>query len=292
MTGIGDIAPEISGTDLVTDKPWSLKAQADKDVMLAFTAITGSSPFDLEASALAAVWSTLNGKTVAPFTMAIIAGYKQGSPPQETVPDLKVAIQKFQITCPVVLSPQSQIAYTIPEPNKIPALFCLHWNAKAGGYKVGSIFTGIKSFDTKKITQDILAFLDACGVKLGSGDDGTVSVDGGGGGLEAQPPTVVESPTLPVFLQLFGGVTGDGGGWGLTFGGRPIPIPPWGPLQFLGPAGLDAVVGLTVAGLAGQMTDGPHRDQVWQAGIQTAKAALDQFDESSAGAVSFSLRET
>lgn len=274
----GDLAPEISGMDLVTNTPWSLKAQADAHVLLAFTAITGSSPFDQEASALGAVWNTLNGNTDSPFKMAIIAGYKgPGSPPpQETQQELKAAIQKFQITCPVVLAPQSWITYLLPN-RKAPALYCLHW--EAGAYtvpKMGGILSGIKPGGTDKITQDILDFLDGCGVhKAGIPRPDPFANLGG-------------LLTLPVILMFIGGVLSDGGGWGIPFGGgRPIPVPPWDPLRFLGSAGRDALVGLAVAGIAGQIGNPDLRNQVWQAGIRAAKSSLDHLDEGSAGPASF-----
>ncbi len=276
----GDVAPEISGTDLVTNSSWSLKAQAMADVLLAFTPLTDSVVAGVHGPALVEIWNALGGKADPPFKMAVISGYKAlgGSPPKEKPEDateVKAAIKKFQITFPVVSSPESHKKYTMPDVIG-PTFYCLHWHPEDKAYKVGTLYTGFKLADTKQTIKALLDFLYSCGVNKNA-------VDSIGGSPDPKPFMLAALGTmlLPVILQFIGGVTADGGGWGITPGGKKIPFPPWDPLHTLGPAGHDALIGLTVAALAGNISDPVFRGQVRKAGVLAVKAAVDQLEKTS-----------
>lgn len=275
---IGDVAPDFSGTDLTSNAPWSLYGQAPAHMLLAFTALTGASPFDYEAEALAAVWNTLNGKTAEPFAMAIIGGIKGpgGPAPQETAAELTAAIKKFQITCPVVLAPPEWFTYLFPT-HPAPSRYCLHW--EDGEYIVGDIKTGVGSVDVDALASEIVENLKGCGVHVG-----------------ARPnPSFVNFGSLlaiPVLMQLFGGIASDGGGTGLTFGGRPIKVGPWDPLQPLGTPGRDAAAGLAIASLASQIQNREARTQIWRAGVSLARTSIDRLEAAGPGPISGSFTIT
>ena len=251
--GIGDVAPPIVGTDVVNNKPWSLAEQANKTVLLAFSGMTWCGPCALEAPALEAVWQQLSGNTLPPFTMALISGRFEGE--EEDPQALQSAIANFGITFPVVPGASYFEAYDV---HGVPRLFCLRWNGEAGRHEVCAIHHGATG-TAEEIKQGILGFLYGCGV------------------TETHAPSVEH--WAATFLLLFGGAGSDGGGIGITPGGQPVPIPPWDPMRHLGQAGRDALTGLAVAELAGQLRDPERRDQVRRAGIRAARVSVGRLDE-------------
>ncbi len=269
----GDLAPEISGANLVTDAPWSLKGQAPAHLVLAFVGITGGSPGDMFAGVLEAAWNSFKSSQ-PPFVMAIIAGYQSsglgGVAKKETIQDLKAAIQKFKITIPVILSPDSWFTYLFMDVPG-PALYCLHWEAASTAYRVAKMKPSWQPGSAQQQLNDLLA---ACGI----GAD-IIPIGGGGGPPETRPLTPPSVIPMPVFMQFLGGPTSDGGGIGITFGGHPIPIPPWDPLRALGPSGRDAQLGLWITGLAAQIGDADSRNQLSKAGIHAIKTALAHLEQ-------------
>jgi thiol-disulfide isomerase/thioredoxin len=255
---IGDPAPQITGTDVVSNQPWSLNDQAEKMVLLAFSGITWCGPCQAEAPALQAVWQELQGHPS--FTMAIISGKFDG--PEGSQP-LQTAISNFGITFPVVPAHTSWPQYAI---NAVPTLNCLRWDAASNQYKVHGVHVGAM---TQK--QDIMDFLIECG-------------------LEDHPGLHDMGSWEAVFVMLFGGVIFGGGGWGVTPGGKPIPIDPPLPLRGLGASGREAVKGLALAEMASRIRDPEIRKRVRDAGIGTVKAAVQRLESrkwsSVSGAVS------
>src|ERR1043166_959070 len=157
---VGDVAPEISGTDVVTNAPWSLYAQAKADVLLGFTQITGpNSP--IEAPGLQAIWDKYNGKTVNPFKMAVVCG----APPDNPA-GVKAAIAKAKFTFPVLLNPNTLPTYILPDLS-LPAWYCLHWEEGAKQYRAHQLV--LASSGTVQAFEGLLTnMLNNCGVTLGS----------------------------------------------------------------------------------------------------------------------------
>lgn len=251
---IGDPAPPITGTDVVNNQPWALQDHAGKTVLLVCSGITWCGPCKKEAPSLEAVWNQLSGVTIPPFTMAIISGGQGGV--EEDPGALQNAINDFGITFPVVPGVSYWPQYKI---EGVPTLYCLHWNDQSNQHEVGAVHIGA-SGTFEEITEEILNFLYGCGV---------TKIIYQGGYLAA------------TYLMLFGGVSTDAGGWGITPGGKPIPIPPWDPLRPLSRAGSDALVGLAVAEMGGRLHDPELRNRIRQAGIQVAKASITRLDEAS-----------
>ncbi len=250
---IGEVAPPITGTDIVNNQSWSLTDHANKKVLLAFSGITWCGPCKIEAPALEAVWQKLHGNTNPPFTMAIISGSFSGNDEDPQV--LQDAIANFGITFPVVPGASYWPAYKVVG---VPTLFCLGWNGESNQHEVCAVHTGA-SGTTAEIMQNILDFLYGCGLS----------------------ETVI--PFLDnweaTFLFLFGGVSTDGGGIGITPGGKPIPVPPWDPMRSLGTAGRDALTGLAVAEMAGQLRDPDSRRRIRLDGLRTAQAAIKRLEK-------------
>jgi hypothetical protein len=268
---VGDIAPEISGTDLVKNVPWSLKGQATATVFLALAPLSGPAVDDI-ANGLVAVWNAL-GKTDLPFSMALVTGFAPVTGPlvPETKESLQAAIKKYKIPFPVVAGPDSWKTYIIPDV-KTPAWYCLHWEQASGAYRVNKLTSGVPQGGAEKLKNDLLAMLHDCGVTVGE------SVWGGGPPEPAPAPFRPLDPTLlPMILWFLGSPPTDGGGTGIRPGGKPIPVPPGDPLWILGAAGRDAIIGLYIAALGAQISDAEMSDKIKRAGISAAKAALGKL---------------
>ena len=243
---VGDPAPQLTGTDVVNNKPWSLEEHADKLVLLAFSGITWCQPCQLEAPALQAVWEQLKGNPS--FTMAIISGQFFLD---ETPSKLQTAIGTFGITFPVIPGNDSWPDYAI---EAVPTLYGLGWDAEAGHYVVRGVHVG--SLTHK---EDILSFLEDCGLLLPS----------------AAKLDIFEA----VFMQVFGGVIFGGSGWGLTPGGKFVPIPSPEPIWHLGPAGREVLLGLAIAEVSSRFGDAEVRQQLRTAGIAATKAAVLRLEQ-------------
>jgi peroxiredoxin len=248
---VGTLAPPITGTDLVNNQAWALQDHAGKVVLLAFSGITWCGPCQLEAPALENVWEQLAGPG---FTMAIISGHFGVDEPEQA---LKNAIAQYGITFPVVPGDSFWPAYQI---NGVPTLYCLHWNDSNNQHEVAAVLSGA-SGTTEEITAHLLEFLAGCGVN------------------PPPKPAPDFSRWTAVWLMLFGGVLSDGGGLGVTPGGKPVPIGPWDPLRFVGPLGRDALGCLAVAELAGQLHDPELRSRLWHAGIAGAASSLRRLEK-------------
>jgi thiol-disulfide isomerase/thioredoxin len=196
---IGDLAPLITGMDVVSNQPWALADQANKTVLLAFAGITWCGPCMKEAPALEAVWQELRGCTHPPLAMAIISGkFSEEEDPQA----LQTAIANYGITFPVVPGASYWPTYKI---EFVPTLYCLGWDEESKRHKVCAIKVGA-SGTTEEIKQSILDFLYGCGLSD-----------------IAQRP---DRYWAAVYLLLFGGV-GTGGGGGVVHrggggGGSPL----------------------------------------------------------------------
>jgi hypothetical protein len=241
---IGDPAPAISGTDVVHNQPWSLQNQAEKFVLLAFSGVTWCGPCQLEAPALQELWEMQQGN--ANFSMAIISG-KFGE--AETPQSLQTQIAQFGFTFPVVPAHTSWPDYEI---TAVPTLCCLQWDEVDARYEVAGVHVGAMTD-----AHDILDFLH---------DSGLTEL--------VQPPL---GHWEAVFIHLFGGVAQGGGGWGITPGGKPIPIP-GNPLRHLGKAGRDALMGLAIAEMSGRFGDAELKMRVRNTGVGVAKESLARLE--------------
>jgi hypothetical protein len=202
-----------------------------------------------EAQALQAVWMKLAGKTMPSLTMAIISGNFSS---EENPQALQNAIATYGITFPVV---PGNSYFPIYKVSSVPTLYCLIWDEVDSCHRVCVFHIGATG------EEGILALLSSCGLEeLGL--------------LEPY-----KGHWAATFLLLLGGVASDAGGLGITPGGKPIPIPPWDPMRFLGRAGRDALTGLAVAELAGQLRDPRLRNKVQQAGIKAALESVKRLDE-------------
>jgi thiol-disulfide isomerase/thioredoxin len=244
--------------NVLNDAAWSLQAQAGKTVLLAFSGITWCGPCQAEAPGLQAVWQDFQSNTM--FTMAIISGTFSG---EENPASLMSAISNFGITFPVVPGATYWDNYDV---GGVPTLYCLKWNAAQNRHDVGAVHVGAMNKD------GIVAFLADCGV-------------------EPKSDPLGKQVWAAVWLMLFGGVGADGGGIGITPGGKPVPIGPWDPLRYLGPAGRDTLVGLAMAEMSGRIEDRALRERARKNGIETARAAVEKLARSEATMLEGNTRE-
>ena len=76
-----------------------------------------------------------------------------------------------------------------------------------------------------------------------------------------------------VMMILFG-VTQDGGGLGLTPGGKPIPIDPWGPLSKMSADKKDVLINLAISELTKAMKDSKAAGEIELAALKSAEASM------------------
>ena len=78
-------------------------------------------------------------------------------------------------------------------------------------------------------------------------------------------------------MMLFGGVESGGPGVGITYAGKPIPIPPheW---KRLSPLKRDLLLGFAVRNLASVIEDPQRRDLLKKAGLDLVDAAIRQLE--------------
>ncbi|WP_437625675.1 TlpA family protein disulfide reductase [Sorangium sp. So ce1151] len=244
----GQPAPPITGTDVNSGLPWSLKDHVGKTVLLAFSGITWCGPCQLEAPELELVWQELQGNPT--FHMAIISGSFAGD---ENGPGLLNAIQKYGVTFPVVPGSSYWSVYDIAG---VPTLYCLSWNKQTERHEICCVHVGA----TDK--SGILEFLAQCGFEPRGGR--------------------ARSRYWAALMVILSGGTGDGGGWGVV-DGKVVPIPIWDPLAYLGPAGRDVLVGLAMAEMTGHLADPVLRGRARQVGIDVARASLERLERAPSG---------
>ncbi len=245
---IGEIAPDIMGTDVVNNQPWSLADHANKTVLLAFSGITWCSYCESEAPELETVWQKLQGNPS--FTMAIISGHFEE---EEDSQALQQAIDHFGITFPVVPGASYWSAYNV---KSVPLLYCLNWNEESNKHEVCNFHSGSST------AEEILDFLYSCGLTT----QNTIKIE-------------TNNHWTAVLIALFGGADAGGGGIGITAGGKPVPIPPRDVMQSLGDAGRDVLTGLAVAEMAGHIRDPDSKRLIRLDGLHTAQAALKQLEK-------------
>jgi Common central domain of tyrosinase len=91
-------------------------------------------------------------------------------------------------------------------------------------------------------------------------------------------------PMLPIdthkwaaVVQIIFGVTNDGGGLGITPGGKPIPIDPWGPLRQLAPAKRDILLGLALSEMATIAHSDVAHENIKKLGVKVIGEGMEQL---------------
>jgi peroxiredoxin len=235
---VGTSAPPFSGIDVLTDQQFSLADHAGKCVVLIFSGLTWCPPCQAEAPHLAALWQELEGATLPPVQFVIVSVGDSDS--------LPAVADNFGITFPVVQSPGTQQAYDV---SAVPTAYFIDSNGTICGVHVG--FQGPADAFKDGIREE----LEHCGCM-------------------PKKNLKIDRYWAATMTILFG-VTQDGGGIGITPGGKPIPIDPWGPLHGLGRHGQDAVRALAAAELATQLDDRASALAIRKSALTAARASID-----------------
>jgi len=78
-------------------------------------------------------------------------------------------------------------------------------------------------------------------------------------------------------IRILFGVTSDGGGLGLTPGGKPVPVDPWGPLHQVAPAQRDVLLGLAITELAKLAHSPAAHDEIKKVGSQVMHLGMEKI---------------
>lgn len=246
MPEIGDPAPPVAGTDVVSGEPFSLQDQQGSVVLLAFSGITWCGPCKYEAPLLQELWLEYTSQVHIPAVKFAIVSTQFGEP--EPVGALQNAINEYGITFPVV--------HGYPWPNEwefngVPTLYFIDPDGIICGHHVGA------GPPAEAVKNAIRTELAACGVKR-------INIDLG---------------RWVAIARILFGVTEDGGGL-IISGGKPIPVDPWGPYRVaskLGPQARDVLRSLAMGELAADLEDPALRQSLLTASLRSAAQAAQRL---------------
>ena len=128
MPGIGDLAPQFSGNDVVTGEPFSLAEQQGNVVLIAFSGLSWCPPCQFEAPVLQDLWEEYDFTTTPHVRFVTVSWLDQPS-------SLLSAIQQFGLTMPVLSDPAITTAYEI---NSVPRVYVVGVDGKICGIKNGA----------------------------------------------------------------------------------------------------------------------------------------------------------
>lgn len=239
---IGDPAPDFTGTDVTTGVSYTLSQFTGRVVLVAFSGPSWCGPCKFEAPVLHDLWADIAQQHCNPPPQFIMVGV------EETQQSLKTAVAGFGITFPALFDANGAIANSYGV-NAVPNLFVIGPDQKVCNILLGA------SPPASALYDEIKNALLACGACP----------------QKSNGPDI--SRWAAVMTILFG-VVQDGGGEGLTPGGRPIPIGPWGPLYALTPAKQNVLVSLAISELSKSMKDSGAAKEIEVAALRSAEASI------------------
>lgn len=242
MPNIGDPAPQFTAVDAIDGATHKLSDYAGQVVLLVFSGPTWCGPCQFEAPILQELWQVFGNVICKPNTQFLMVSCFNESPQS-----FKTAVQNFGITFPALLNPNQAIS-ELYDVNAVPALFTIDEEQKICNTHIGA------GPPADAVYEHIYSMLIGCG-----SCDKSLKVD--------------LSKWAAVMTILFG-VTQDGGGLGLTPGGKPIPIDPWGPLSRMSPEKKDVLVNLAISELTKAMKDSKAAGEIELAALKSAEASL------------------
>jgi len=225
MPGIGDPAPPFSAVDVINNQTYNLADYAGQVVLVIFSGPSWCPPCKFEAPVLQDLWEVFS-KSVSQPTVQFLMVSCFGN---ETPAEFKTAVQNFGLTFPALLNPNQTIT-TQYEVDAVPTLVVVDTEQKICAKHVGA------SPPEDALYEEIYNLLLGCGA--------------------AEPKSLaVDLSKWAAVMTILFGVIQDGGGLGLTPGGKPIPIDPWGPLLRLSRDKKDVLSQLAIAELAKGVRD-------------------------------------
>lgn len=247
MPNIGDPAPQFSAVDVITGQPHSLSDYAGQVVLLIFSGPSWCPPCQFEAPILVDLWNEFGSSYATPKVQFLMISCFGNESPQQ----FKTAVEGFGITFPALLNPNQTIT-DLYEVSGVPQLFVVNTEGiicdKHGG----------AGPPADALHDDIYNMLIACGA--------------------AEPKSLKTdfSKWAAVMTILFG-VTQDGGGLGITPGGKPIPIDPWGPFMRLSAEKKDVLLQLAISEMANGVRDYRTASGIKTMALKGAEASMKKL---------------
>jgi peroxiredoxin len=212
---IGDAAPDFSGVDVLTGETHSLSDYNGKIVLLIFSGPSWCGPCIFEAPILQDLWEEFSGYNVQ-FLM--VSCFDNESPQS-----YQNAVENFGFTFPALLNPNQTIT-GLYQVTGVPQLYVISKDQVICNLKGGA------GPPADALYQHIHDMLINCGA-------------------EEKTSLKVDIGKWRAVMTILFGVTGDGGGFGYTPGGKPIPVGPWDPLRKMSAAKRDMYINLAIAEL-------------------------------------------
>lgn len=240
---IGSAAPDFSGVDVLTGQTHTLSNYSGEIVLLIFSGPSWCGPCIFEAPILQDLWEEFSGYNVQ-FLM--VSCFDNETPNQ-----YKQAVEDFGFTFPALLNPNQTIT-GLYQVTGVPTLYVISkeqviFNVKAGAGPPADV-----------LYQHIHDMLIDCGAEEGISN-------------------LIDLGKWQAVVKILFGVTGDGGGFGYTPGGKPIPIDPWGPLRRMSAIKRDMYLNLAIAELTDSMTDNRTAKNIRGSALKAAEASMKKI---------------
>jgi len=173
----------------------------------------------------------------------------------ETPQQFKNAVEDFGITFPALLNPNQTIT-NLYEVSGVPQLFVVDTEQiicdKHGG----------AGPPADALHDHIYNMLIACGA--------------------AEPKPLKSISKWAAVMTILFGVTQDGGGLGITPGGKPIPIDPWGPFMRLSAEKKDVLLQLAISEMAKGVKDYETASEIETMALKGAEVSMKRILEMNA----------
>jgi peroxiredoxin len=252
MPDIGDPAPQFSAVDVITGETHSLSDYEGQVVLLIFSGPSWCPPCQFEAPILVDLWNDFDGSFASPKVQFLMISCFDNESPQQ----FETAVENFGITFPALLNPNQAITEQY-EVTRVPSLFVVNTEQKICNKHVGA------GPPADAVHDHIYNMLIGCGA--------------------AEPKSIkTDLGKWAAVMTILFGVTQDGGGLGITPGGKPIPIDPWGPFMRLSAEKKELLLQLAISEMAKGVKDYKTANGIETMALKGAQASMKRIIETNA----------
>lgn len=239
---IGDAAPNFTLKDVLTGQTHSLSDYQNQNVFLIFSGPSWCGPCQLEAPVLEELWQVFGqGISNTEFLMLSVSENEQS---------FKTAVQNFGLTFPCLYDPNNSV-WTQYLVEGVPTVYVINEEDKVCNFHVGI------TTPSDALYTELYSFLIECGSS------------------DKQPAKDLSRWVAAVTIIF--GVTQDGGGLGLSPGGKPIPIDPWGPLLRMSPDKKNVLMNLAISEMTKSVTAVRTASEIELAALKSAEASMKKL---------------
>lgn len=244
MPVVGDPAPPIVGTDLVSGSTFDLSEQLGKVVLVVFSGPSWCPPCQFENPHLGDLWT--GTYQAFPDTRFVMCCWLDSSDSA-----IVSALNAQGVTFPALNDPEITTVWGI---DSVPHVFIVDEEGNICAVKDGA------GPPADALIAEIEKMLNDCG----AGTD--------------WPPNIPDFSQRKWWqaVRILFGIIGDGGGLAVTPGGKPIPIDPWGPLR-PSVAATDALIALATVEYARSLSVEAERAAVQASALAALERATQQM---------------